>query len=150
MPITVDAVSAEDYAKWVADRKAKMPPPEAPQQVAAAAPAAAAEDPNKKWTADELKAAGEKVYAANCGACHQATGKGLPPAFPPLDGSKVVQGPKAGQIGTVLKGKPGTAMAPFAHLSDTDLAAVITYTRLSWGNKGGEVTPAEVKAARKS
>ncbi|QJR13617.1 cytochrome c oxidase subunit II [Usitatibacter palustris] len=147
MPIVVDVVSEADYAKWVKEMKAKMPPPPAPVQTAAAAPAAA-EDLTKKWTADELKAAGEKVYAANCVACHQATGKGMPPAFPALDGSKVVQGPKAAQVATVLKGRPNTAMASFAHLSNTDLAAVITYTRTSWGNKSGEVQPAEVKAAR--
>jgi cytochrome c oxidase subunit 2 len=148
MPITVDAVSEEDYKKWVADRKAKMPKAEPePAQVAAAAPAA--EDPNKKWTVEELKAQGEKVYAANCAACHQPTGKGLAPAFPALDGSKVVQGPKAAQIVTVLKGRPGTAMASFAQLSDSDLASVLTHTRTSWSNKSGEVTPADVKAARK-
>ena len=148
MPITVDAVSAEDYAKWVAATKAKMPPPEAaPQQVAAAAPAA--EDPNRKWTVDELKAQGEKVYAANCSACHGPEGKGTPPAFPPLAGDKIVNGPKAAQIALELKGKPGTAMASFAQLSDSDLASVITYTRTSWGNKAGEVMPADVKAARK-
>jgi cytochrome c oxidase subunit 2 len=149
MPIVVHVKSAEDYAKWVQAEKANMPAPEAaPQQVAAAA-AAPAEDPNKKWTADELKAKGGEVYAANCAACHQATGKGMPPAFPPLDGSKLVNGPKAGQIGIVLNGKPGTAMAPFARLSDAELAAVITHTRTSWGNKADAVMPAEVKAARK-
>ncbi len=83
-------------------------------------------------------------------ACHQATGKGTPPTFPALDGSKVVTGPKAAQIALELKGKPNTAMASFAHLSDTDLAAVITHTRNSWGNKTGEaIQPAEIKAARK-
>ena len=149
MPIVVDAVSQEDYAKWVADRKARMPKPEpeaAPAQVAAAAPA---EDASKKWTADELKANGQKVFAANCAACHGPEGKGTPPAFPPLAGSKVANGPKAAQIELELKGKPGTAMASFAHLSDADLASAITYIRTSWGNKGGEVMPAEVKAARK-
>jgi len=118
-----------------------------PQQVAAAA--APAEDPNKKWTADELKALGEKVYTANCVACHQGNGKGLPPTFPALDGSKLVNGPKAGQINVVLNGKPGTAMQPFARLSDSELAAVITHTRTAWGNKADAVMPAEVKAARK-
>jgi cytochrome c oxidase subunit 2 len=160
MPIVVDARSPEAYAAWVKEMKAKMPPPPAaPEPAAQQAPAgaaapgaapAAAEDPNKKWTLDELKKRGEQVYAANCSACHQPTGKGMPPAFPPLDGDKVVNGPKAQQIAVELKGKPGTAMAPFAHLSDTDLAAVITYTRNSWGNKTGEaIQPAEIKAARK-
>jgi len=78
----------------------------------------------------------------------------VPPAFPPLDGSKVVTGPKDIQIKTVLNGvekdgKP-TAMVSWKALSDTDLAAVITYTRNSWGNKAGEaIQPADIKAARK-
>ena len=153
MPIVVIAKSPDEYAAWLKDMKAKMPPPppaaEAAPQVAAAS-AAPAEDPNKKWTLDELKKKGEQVYAANCVACHQATGKGLPPTFPALDGSKVVTGPKAAQIALELHGKPGTAMASFAHLSDSDLAAVITHTRNSWGNKTGEaIQPAEIKAARK-
>jgi len=72
-----------------------------------------------------------------------------PPAFPPLDGSKLVTGPDDAQLALVLAGKPGTAMASFKQLSDTDLAAVITYTRNSWGNKTGDtVQPAEIKVAR--
>ncbi|PWB57191.1 MAG: cytochrome c oxidase subunit II [Betaproteobacteria bacterium] len=159
MPIVVVAKAPEEYAAWVKEQKAKSPQAAAPAQVAAAAPGSsstgavattAAEDPNKKWTLDELKAAGEKVYAANCVACHQPTGKGMPPAFPALDGSKVVNGPKAAQLALVLHGKQGTAMASFARLSDSELAGVITYTRNSWGNKTGEaIQPAEVKAARK-
>jgi cytochrome c oxidase subunit 2 len=92
---------------------------------------------------------GEKVFAANCAACHQANGQGLPPAFPPLDGSKVVLGPQDGQINILLNGKSGTAMAAFKHLSDTELAAVITYTRNSWSNATGEVVqPSDIKVAR--
>src|SRR6185369_14114953 len=67
MPIVVKAVSADDYKKWVADTKAKMPaPPPAAEPAAQVAAAAPAEDANKKWTVDELKANGAKVYAANC------------------------------------------------------------------------------------
>ncbi len=136
MPIVVKVVSQEDYTKWVADQRKAM--------------AASAEDVNKQWSLEELKARGEKVYAANCVACHQASGKGAPPAFPPLDGSKTVTGPKEGHIDTVLNGRPKTAMAAFgAQLSDTDIAAVITYERNSWSNKSGIVQPAEVKARRK-
>ena len=150
MPIVVQVKSAADYAKWVQETKAKMPPPEPAAQVAAAAAVpASAEDPNKKWTAEELKAKGGEVYTANCMACHQATGKGLAPAFPPLVGSKVATGPKAAHIGIVLNGKTGTAMAGFARLTDSELAAVITYERTAWGNKADAVMPAEVKAARK-
>ena len=152
MPIVVVAKKPEEYAAWVKEQKAKMPVPAvaqtAPPQVAAAA--ASAEDPNRKWTLDELKKRGGEVYAANCVACHQATGKGMPPAFPALDGSKVVNGPKAGQIQIVMQGKPGTAMASFARFTDSEIAAVITYTRNTWGNKTGEaIQPAEIKAARK-
>jgi cytochrome c oxidase subunit 2 len=154
MPIVVVAKSPADYAAWVKDTKAKMPQPvvaAAPEAPAAAQAAAApAADPNKKWTLDELKANGEKLYAANCSACHQPTGKGMPPAFPALDGSKVATGPKAAHLATVLKGRPGTAMASFAHLADADLAAIITYERNAWGNHTGEaIQPAEIAAARK-
>jgi len=139
MPIVVEVKSKDDYAKWVEAQKAKV--------------AAAGDDPNKVWDLKDLLARGEKVYAGNCAACHQATGKGVPPAFPALDGSKVVTGPKAVQIKTVLNGverdgKP-TAMVSWKQLSDTDIAAVITYTRNSWGNQtGGTVQPSEIKVAR--
>jgi cytochrome c oxidase subunit 2 len=136
MPIVVEVVSKDDYAKWVGDQKKKA--------------AAAADDPNKVWDLKDLAARGEKVYAANCVACHQATGKGVAGAFPALDGSKIVNGPKADQIALVLNGKAGTAMVAWKGLSDTDLAAVITYTRNSWGNKTGEaLQPAEIKTARR-
>lgn len=137
MPIVVDVVSAEKYTAWVNEKKNKA--------------AAAAEDVNKKWDLVELKARGEKVYAANCVACHQPTGKGVPGAFPALDGSKLTKGPKAGHIDIVLNGKSGTAMAAFGkQLSDTDIAAVITYERNAWSNKTGDaVQPAEIKSARK-
>jgi cytochrome c oxidase subunit II len=137
MPIVVDVVSAAEYTAWVNDQKKKV--------------AAAAEDPNKKWTLADLRARGEKVYAANCVACHQANGKGVPNAFPALDGSKVVNGPKAAHINIVTNGKPGTAMAPFGkQLSDTDIAAVISYERNAWSNKTGDaIQPSEIKPTRK-
>jgi cytochrome c oxidase subunit 2 len=136
MPIVVRAVSPEQYAQWVGEKKKAM--------------AAAADDPGKTWELGELMKRGEKVYAANCVACHQANGKGTPPAFPPLDGGKLTTGPKEGHLDIVLNGKPGTAMAPFAKvLNDTDIAAVVTYERNAWSNKAGIVQPAEVKARRK-
>jgi len=141
MPIVVRVVPPEDYTKWVGERKALA--------------AKSADDENKAYTLDQLKARGEKVYAANCVACHQASGKGVPPAFPALDGSKVVLGPKAGQIDTVLngvvKGGTPTAMAAFGkQLNNVELAAVITFTRNNWGNKTGDVVqPADIKARRK-
>jgi len=141
MPIVVEAVTPEQYAAWVAVQKKKM--------------AAAAPDPSKQWTLDELKSQGEKVYAGNCVACHQPTGMGLPGAFPALSGSKVVNGPKEGQIAVVLNGvvkdgKPTAMVAWGKQLSDVDIASVITFTRNNWANKTGDmVSPAEVKAARK-
>jgi cytochrome c oxidase subunit 2 len=136
MPIVVHVVSEADYSKWVAQKKKEM--------------AANQDDPNKQWTQEDLKARGEKVYAANCVACHQANGKGTPPAFPPLDGSKVATGAKEAHMDVVLNGRPNTAMAAFKQqLNDTDIAAVITYERNSWSNKAGMVQPAEVKARRK-
>jgi cytochrome c oxidase subunit 2 len=136
MPIVVRVVSQEDYTKWVGEKKKEM--------------LAAADDTSKTYSLDELKARGEKVYAANCVACHQANGKGTPPAFPPLDGAKLTTGAKEGHIDIVLNGKPNTAMAAFGkQLNDTDIAAVVTYERNSWSNKAGLVQPAEVKARRK-
>jgi cytochrome c oxidase subunit 2 len=135
MPIVVRVVSELEYAKWVGEKKAMA--------------SRSAEDDSKALAAAELVSRGEKVYAAHCVACHQPTGKGVPPAFPPLAGSKLASGPKEAQIDLVLNGKPNTAMQSFKQLSDTDLAAVITFTRSSWGNKAGEVQPAEVKARRK-
>ena len=106
------------------------------------------------WTIDELKQRGAQVYAANCQVCHQPTGKGIPGSFPALDGSPVVNGPRADQINVVLNGrtgKIGTMPSWKAALSDTEIAAVITYTRNNWSNKAAEniVQPAEVLAARK-
>ncbi|MEO8133559.1 MAG: cytochrome c oxidase subunit II [Betaproteobacteria bacterium] len=140
MPIVVEVVSEPKYTAWVAAQKQKL--------------AAAADDPARVWQPADLTARGERVYLANCVVCHQATGKGVPGAFPALDGSPKVTGPKAGQIDIlmhgVLKDGKATAMVAFAkQLSDTDIAAVITYTRNSWSNKTGEVIqPAEIKAVR--
>jgi cytochrome c oxidase subunit 2 len=137
MPIVVEVVDQEKYAAWIGEQKKKS------------TVASVASDPNKQWTLDELKAQGEKVYAANCVACHQATGQGVPGTFPALAGSKIATGDKAEHISTVLNGHPGTAMAPFKHLSDVDIASVVTYERNSWGNKADMASPAEIKAARK-
>jgi cytochrome c oxidase subunit 2 len=132
MPIVVQVVSAEDYSKWVSGKQQQM--------------AAAADDPTKQWTAAELIARGEKVYQANCQACHQANGLGVQGAFPALVGSKVVAS-TGDQITMLLNGK--NAMPSWKSLSDVELAAVATYTKNAWGNKAGEVQPAEFKSARK-
>jgi cytochrome c oxidase subunit 2 len=165
MPIVVKALPEPEFKAWLASKKAggtevaaaepvtatdAAPAPAAetaPVEVAAAETAAAAEPAKaKEMSKDELMAAGEKVYKANCAACHQATGQGMPPTFPSLAGSKVVNGPKDAVIGQVLHGK--NMMPPFKQLSDDDIAAVTTFVHLSWGNKGEMVQPAEVAAAR--
>jgi cytochrome c oxidase subunit II len=135
MPIHVKVVSQADYAKWVDGKKKEM--------------AALADDPSKEWKLEELVARGEKVYAANCAACHQASGKGAGP-IKALDGSALVLNDPAGQIKVLLNGAGNGAMPAWKQLSDTEIAAVITYTKNSWSNKTGKlVQPAEIVAARK-
>jgi len=136
MPIHVKVVSAQDYSSWV-DAQLK--------QIAAKA-----DDPARVWTLDEIVARGEKVYAANCQACHQANGKGSG-AIKPLDGAAVVRdADKTKQIAVVLNGQNNGAMPSWKQLSDTDIAAVISYTKNHWSNKTGEIVqPADVKSARK-
>ena len=136
MPIHVKVVSAEDYTKWVDGEKKKL--------------AAKADDPAKVWVLDDLAKRGEKVYAANCAACHQANGKGAGP-IKPLDGSAIVlDADKGKQIAVLLAGAANGAMPAWKQLSDTEIAAVITYTKNNWSNKTGQlVQPADVKLARK-
>jgi mono/diheme cytochrome c family protein len=106
-----------------------------------------------------LTAEGEKVYLAQCSACHQAAGTGLAPTFPPLVNDPVANGGSADEhISIVLNGLSGKAingvmyagvMTPFAsQLSDNQIAAVVSYERTSWGNAGGIVEPAQVAALR--
>ena len=136
MPIHVKVLTAEDYAAWVVGEKKKQ--------------AAKADDPAKVWVLDDLSKRGEKVYAANCAACHQATGKGAG-AIKAIDGSAVVlDADKSKQIAVLLNGQNNGAMPAWKQLSDTEIAAVITYTKNNWSNKTGQIVqPAEVLAARK-
>jgi cytochrome c oxidase subunit 2 len=136
MPIHVKVVSAADYSAWVSGKNKEM--------------AAKADDPSKVWVLADLKARGEKVYAANCVACHQPKGKGAG-AIKPLDGSAIVlDKDHAKQIAIMLNGANNGAMPAWKTLSDTDLAAVMTYTKNSWSNQTGDVVqPAELQTARK-
>jgi cytochrome c oxidase subunit 2 len=133
MPVVVEVLSADDYAKWVDVQKKKM--------------AAGQDDPNKNYTLAELMERGGKVYAANCALCHQPTGKGAG-AFPAIDGSKIANGPLAEHVSLVLKGK--NAMPSWAPtLNDVEIASVITYERNSWGNHTGDILqPKQVADAR--
>ena len=136
MPIHVKVVTAEQYSEWT---KAKFK--EA---------AAKADDPSKVWVQADLMARGEKVFAANCVACHQATGKAVGP-IKALDGSAVVLADDhLLQTNILLNGAANGAMPAWKQLSDTEIAAVITYTKNNWSNKTGQlVQPAQVLAARK-
>ncbi|MFV0680762.1 cytochrome c oxidase subunit II [Ottowia sp.] len=134
MPIHVKVLSLPDYSAWVEQEHKRM--------------AALADDPNKVWTLQELIARGEKVYAANCAACHQANGQGGG-AIKALDGSAVVKGPLAEQMHVVLEGRNNGTMPAWKQLSDVELAAVVTYTKNSWTNQTGQlVQPADFNAAR--
>ena len=136
MPIHVKVLSAPDYAAWVEGKKKAM--------------AALADDPAKEWKLDELIARGEKVYNTNCAACHQASGMGAGPIKALVGSATVLDADKAKQIAVLLNGQNNGTMPAWKQLSDTELAAVITYTKNSWTNKTGQmVQPAEVVAARK-
>jgi cytochrome c oxidase subunit 2 len=132
MPIVVKVVTQEEYSAWLASKKQGA--------------VTAAADNTKTFTMEELMAKGEQVYTANCAACHQANGMGVPGAFKALNGSPTAKGPIEDHIKTVLNGRPGTAMAAFGkQLSDADIAAVVTYERNSWDNKVGDMAqPAQV------
>ncbi len=134
MPIHVKVVSAEDYTAWVAAENKKL--------------AAKQDDPNKVWTLAELTQKGEKVYAANCQACHQASGKGAGP-IKALDGAAVVLDADASKQIKVLLNGQNNAMPAWKQLSDSDIAAVISFTKNNWSNKTGQlVQPADIRAAR--
>lgn len=135
MPIHVKVLAAAEYSQWVEAEKKKA--------------AAKADDPSKVWTLDDILKRGEKVYASNCAACHQPNGKGAGP-IKPLDGAAVVlDADHARQIKVLLNGQNNGAMPAWKQLSDTDIAAVVTYTKNNWSNKTGQlVQPAEVLALR--
>ncbi len=134
MPIHVKVLSAEDYTAWVAAENKKL--------------AAKQDDPAKVWTLAELTQKGEKIYTANCQACHQANGKGAGP-IKPLDGAAVVlDADITKQIKVLLNGQ-NNAMPSWKQLSDSEIAAVISFTKNNWSNKTGQmVQPADVHAAR--
>ncbi|WP_411881587.1 c-type cytochrome [Polaromonas sp. YR568] len=103
---------------------------------------------------------GKQLFTANCAACHQATGKGLPGVFPPLDGSEWVAGDERTVANILLHGITGEitvmgstfkgAMPAFPQLSDAELAAVASYIRAEWSNKAGAIKPELFEAERKA
>jgi len=103
---------------------------------------------------------GKQVFTANCVPCHQATGKGLPGVFPPLDGSEWVGGDERTVVNILLHGVSGEltvmgntykgAMPSFQQLSDAELAAVASYVRSEWSNKAGAIKSGLFASERKS
>ena len=141
MPIVVKAVEQDEYDLWIKDKQAGA--------------IALAELTEKDWTAEELVARGESLYIKNCVACHGPTGAGVTGIFPALAGSDIVLNNKARQIEILMEGVQGAAMQSYAEqLAEVDMAAVITYTRRSWGNaeKGdGEiVVPKDIVEYKKA
>ena len=121
MPIVVKAVEQDEYDLWIKEKQS--------------AAIALAELTEKDWTAEELVARGESLYITNCVACHGPSGAGVTGIFPALAGSDIVLNNKARQIEILMEGVQGAAMASYAEkLAEVDMAAVITYTRRSWGN----------------
>ena len=137
MPIVVKAVPDQEFQTWL----------QAKEEQAAELAALA----NQTFTQEDLVSRGEQVYARSCSACHGPTGDGVPGAFPALRGSEVVRGPLENHLNIVLNGVSGTAMQAFgAQLSPVDLAAVITFKRVTWGdadNDDNVIQPVDVLQA---
>ena len=103
---------------------------------------------------------GKQLFTANCVACHQASGKGLPGVFPPLDGSEWVTGDERIVANILLHGIEGeisvaganykSAMPAFKQLSDAELAAVASHVRAEWSNKSAPIKAALFEQERKA
>lgn len=154
MPIVVEVVEQDEFDAWVREQGGTVP--QDAEQVADAGGAADAEtatdaapEEAPDLAREDLMSQGEQVYKTQCAACHQADGSGMDAAgFPALAGGTVTTGDIGEHIDQVLNGK--NAMPPYRNtLSDTEIAAVITYERNAWGNDTGDVVqPADVAAQR--
>lgn len=137
MPVVVEVKEPAEFEQWLANAQLEK------------AQAAAAEKASLDLTLskDELMTLGEQVYMANCAACHQPTGMGLPGVFPALKDSPIALGDVKAHIDIVVHGKPATAMQGYSKmLSLKELAAVVTYERNAWGNNVGDlVQPSDIQ-----
>ncbi len=136
MPIVVKAVSKEEFAAWIEEKKSSS--------------ITAEMDAIRQWSHQELVATGERVYEANCMSCHQKQGQGIPGMFPPIAGSDIATGDINAHVDTVLNGVVDTPMQGFSsRLSDVDLAAVITFQRNAFGNVTGDsLQPSHMRSLR--
>ena len=137
MPIVLNVLPRAEYEVWAQNQRQGMAHEQA--------------ETERLWTRDELMELGENVYAAQCATCHQADGQGLAPAFPALAGSGVANGPLNENIQIVLQGRKGTAMQAWGTmLSESDIAAALTYTRNAFGNETGDVVQPQTIARIKN
>ena len=156
MPIVVEVLTTDAYAAWVTENRGEQDVVEvvavedAVTVAAVEEGAAAVAAEEAEWSMETAMSSGESLYGTHCVACHQANGQGLPPAFPSLVDSAIVAGDVGEHIGTVVNGRPGTAMVAFgSQLSDQEIASIVTYERNAWGTESGDlVAPADIAAAR--
>lgn len=132
MPIVVEVLPKEEYAKWIAEKKVEA------QAIAALK--------DKTYSMDESMELGKTVYDRSCASCHGVSGQGVPGAFPAIAGSPVATGDIDKHLDVLVNGVAGTAMQSFiSQLSEADIAAVITYQRNAFGNDTGDlVQPIDV------
>jgi cytochrome c oxidase subunit 2 len=133
MPVVVVALPENEYREWVREQHRDG--------------AAEADLVSEEWNIERLMHKGREVYVSQCSTCHQIDGSGLTPAFPALAGSVTATGPLQESITVVVNGRDGTAMQAWGKLlSPTDLAAVTTYIRNSFGNETGDLVQPESMA----
>ena len=134
MPIVVIAKTPADYATWVTEQETIQLNAKAEEQRLLA----------MNMSMEELMSTGEKVYMANCAACHMPNGEGLPGVFPALKDSQIALEDQPKHIDVLINGVAGSAMQSYAkQLSMSDIAAVVTYERNAWGNNTGDMVQAK-------
>ncbi len=133
MPVVVIAKEQADFDDWMQQQIAQAKQAKEQEQKLLA----------MNMSMEELMSVGEKAYVANCAACHQMEGQGIPGVFPALKDSPIALGDINAHIDIVVNGKPGTAMQGYGkQLGLKDLAAIITYERNAWGNNTGDAVQA--------
>ncbi len=132
MPIVVRAVPMEEYQQWVSQQLAEEKAWKEQQNNM---------NGQKTLTRDELMKLGKEKYNMVCAACHQVSGKGIPPMYPALKGSSIAVGyPIDRHINMLLIGSPGSAMQSYADMfSNEEIAAIITYVRNAWENNTNDI-----------
>ena len=134
MPIVVIAKDPADYDKWISEQVAIQQQAKQEEQRLL----------SMNMTMEEAMSMGEKVYNANCAACHMPNGEGLPGVFPALKGSQIAVADQPKHIYIMLNGVTGSAMQSYAkQLTMSEIAAVVTYERNAWGNNTGDLVQAK-------